>query len=65
MKMRNATFKQIDVTRATKGALAAGIVIREVIASKDGVRIICQDAARNSPSEPNLWDEVLNNGAEE
>jgi hypothetical protein len=36
-------FKQIDITRAIKGARAAGLEVREVIASEDGIRVICDD----------------------
>ena len=64
--MRSAGFKQIDITRAVKGALAAQIVIREVIASKDGVRIIIQQAGgRVAAGARNDWDEVLDDGKEE
>ncbi|MBL0375205.1 hypothetical protein JJB09_24625 [Rhizobium sp. KVB221] len=61
------TFKQIEVTRAVKGALAAGVVIREIIANKDGIRIISQAAGRldNLSIRENEWDEVLGNGEEE
>lgn len=37
---RTNSFKQADVTRAVKGAVAAGLIIREVVATKDGIRII-------------------------
>jgi hypothetical protein len=40
MARRAATFRQADVTRAVKGAQAAGLQVAEVIASKEGVRII-------------------------
>jgi hypothetical protein len=64
--MRSASFKQIDVTRAVKGALAAGVIVREVIAGKDGqVRIIFQDARGAPPAGANPWDEVLDDGAQE
>lgn len=64
-QLRNATFKQIDVTRAVKGALAAGIIVAEVIATKDGVRIISQ-AGRPAPlSGANPWDEVFDDASQE
>jgi hypothetical protein len=62
--MRSATFKQIDVTRAVKGAIAAGITVREVIATKDGVRIISHDGRGTPPAGNNPWDEVFEDGAE-
>ncbi len=57
MSNRPAPFTQADITRAAKGAAAAGLNVREIIATADGVRIICGDEKARKPS--NQWDEVL------
>lgn len=65
MSRRAASFMQSDVSRAINGALAAKLVVAEVVVSKDGVRIITVDGAkRAAPGTPaaNPWDEVLDDG---
>ncbi|MCT8989010.1 hypothetical protein NYR54_01700 [Chelativorans sp. SCAU2101] len=58
MANRPAPFTQADVTRAIKGALAAGVQVREVIATAEGVRIILtgNDNARKGDD----WDDIRN-----
>jgi hypothetical protein len=46
---RLTAFKQADVTRAVKGALAAGLTIARVIARPDGVEIIAAGSAQEPP----------------
>ena len=60
-----SNFKQIDVERAIKGALKAGMTIHEVIASKDGIRVVTHPSAAKSRPAANAWDEVMDDGAEE
>lgn len=59
-KSNRAGIRQADVARAVRGALQAGMDVREVIASKDCIRILCGSSA--SASSTNSWDEVLNDG---
>ncbi len=57
---RRPSFKQIDVTRAIRGARAAGVEVDRVEVLSDG-RMIVQ-IARNRPDSQgfaNEWDEVL------
>lgn len=58
MANRPAPYTQADVTRAVKGAIAAGLVVREVFANANGVRVIA-DNGKDTPSSENSWDEVL------
>jgi hypothetical protein len=56
-------FRQADVTRAVKGALAAGVEVREVLVDTDGkIRVIAGKleiiASGNSFEGPNEWDSV-------
>jgi hypothetical protein len=46
MANRPAPYTQADVTRAVKGALAAGVTVTEVHASVDGVRLIVGDGKK-------------------
>ena len=61
MSRRPATFRQTDVTRAVKGARAAGVEIAQVEIDKDG-RIIVVAAksteGSNNGGERNEWDAV-------
>jgi hypothetical protein len=53
-------FRQGDVTRAVKGALAAGVEVREVLVDTDGkIRVIAGKAPANSAYGPNPWDAEL------
>ncbi|WP_417709767.1 hypothetical protein [Roseibium aggregatum] len=58
MANRPAIVSKADVRRTVEGALAAGLRIREVIASAEGVRVICDNGS--APQEKgNSFDEVL------
>ncbi|GAJ94360.1 hypothetical protein RRH01S_08_00980 [Rhizobium rhizogenes NBRC 13257] len=59
-RARSPGIRQSDIARAIRGALQAGMEVREVIATKDGVRII--SGASGSASLSNSWDEVLGDG---
>ncbi len=58
-RSRAANIRQADVRRVVRGAMEAGLEVLEVIATKDGIRIVSGKAAANSS---NSWDEVLDNG---
>ena len=60
MAPRAAAFRQSDITRAVKGAQAAGLGVAEVIATKDSVRIIAVGGERDAREAVNPWDCVLN-----
>ena len=49
-----APFKQIDVTRAVKGTLAAGLLVAHMEINRDGNIIIVVD--NGSHSTVNDWD---------
>jgi hypothetical protein len=57
MGNRVAPFTQADVTRAVKGAVAAGLTVREVIATAQGVHVICGDDQKARSA--NTFDEAL------
>ena len=59
MPNRPASYTQTDVTRACKGTVAAGLKVKEVFASNDGVRVIIDDGVKKNTTA-NEWDEVLN-----
>lgn len=54
MTARPASFKQIDVTRAAKGALAAGLPVARMEIDRDGKIIIIVD--NGTPQTVNDWD---------
>lgn len=58
MANRPAPYTQADVTRAVKGAVAAGLKVREVIATAEGIRVICYEG-ENEKRQGSDWDEVL------
>lgn len=58
MANRAAPYTQADVTRAVKGAVAAGLKVREVIATAEGIRLICAEGNADKP-KANPWDEAL------
>jgi hypothetical protein len=60
---RAAAFKQSDITRALKGAQAAGMAVDRVEIGNDG-RIVLSTGLAASPeaSNDNPWDKVLPNG---
>ncbi|HKD25937.1 MAG TPA: hypothetical protein VKC66_08445 [Xanthobacteraceae bacterium] len=55
-------FRQGDITRAVKGAIAAGVEVREILVDTDGkIRVIARkpdDPARGHLEEANEWDSV-------
>jgi hypothetical protein len=57
-------FRQGDVTRAVKGAIAAGVEVREVLVDTDGrIRVIAGHGPVIAPdgtgaAEANEWDAV-------
>jgi hypothetical protein len=61
---RRTAFRQADVSRALKGASAAGIVISRIEIDQNGkiVLVATTEAAPGHPGNPaggNEWDEVL------
>lgn len=65
MSATTARFKQIDVERAIRGAQKAGMVVHEVIASQDGIRVVTYPTAAKARPAVNEWDEVLGDGTQE
>lgn len=58
MSNRSATFKQVDVTRAVKGAVAAGLAVGGFkIDARTGDIVVFIAGAGNAP-RVNEWDEV-------
>ena len=53
-----ARFTQADVTRAVKGAIAAGMEVTRVIIAPDGTIQICTEPALPI-APPNPWDDEL------
>lgn len=60
VRQRSAGIRQSDIARAIRGAMQAGMEVREVIATKNGIRIISGSAV--SATSSNSWDEVLDDG---
>jgi hypothetical protein len=60
MSRAPSIFKQRDITRAIKGAAAAGVNIAQIEIATDGriVIIISADAAQIEAVEENEWDRV-------
>lgn len=56
---RRAIFTQADITRAVKGAKAAGLTIARVIARPDGVEIFTADNAHEPPPAGDDLDREL------
>jgi hypothetical protein len=50
-----STFRQSDITRAIRGARAAGVDKVRVEITKDGKLVIIADG-EPEPKEPNEWD---------
>ena len=60
MANRPAPYTQADVKRAVKGAIEAGLTVREVVASAEGVRVICDDGKPEKTEESyNPWDKKV------
>lgn len=57
-KLRNTGIRQSDIARAIRGAMQAGMEIGEVIATRDGIRIVSKSTAPRIGSD-NSWDDVL------
>ncbi len=58
MANRPAQYTQADVTRAVKGAVAAGLKVREVVASRHGVRVIVDSGEDSSSKDASTWDDI-------
>lgn len=60
MARGSCTFKQIDVTRAVKGARAAGVDVARIKIGKDGTIQIETGKPTDEPDKPeiNEWDVV-------
>jgi hypothetical protein len=60
---RPCMFRQTDLTRALKGARAAGMGIARVEIEKDGKIVVVpgeqQKGSSESVTAPNEWDEVF------
>ena len=55
-----ATFKQADVTRALRGAVAAGVEVQRIEIDKTGKIVVVTGKPERVPvSNINDWDEVL------
>ena len=55
-----ATFKQADVTRALRGAVAAGVEVQRIEIDKTGKIVVITGRPERVPvSNINDWDEVL------
>jgi hypothetical protein len=56
-----STFRQNDLTRAVKGAVAAGVKIAQVEINKDGKIILIAENGDRQPIKPaseNEWDKI-------
>lgn len=51
-----AAFKQADVTRATKGVIAAGVLVGRVEIDRDGKIVVMAQDAANASKAANDWD---------
>ena len=59
MPNARATVKQIDVTRAVKGAVAAGLAVGRVEVDQRTGKIVIFSEGGQGGSTGNEWDEVL------
>jgi hypothetical protein len=57
-------FRQRDLTRAIKGARAAGIDVARIEIEKDGRIVLVFDEPAQSNDKLNPWDTVLNHAAD-
>lgn len=51
-----AQFKQIDVTRAIKGTLAAGLPVKRTEIDRTGKIVVIVDTGDPDDNEANDWD---------
>lgn len=51
-----AAFKQADVTRATKGVIAAGVPVGRIEIDRDGKIVITAQEAVSTTKAVNDWD---------
>lgn len=59
MPNRPVAVKQIDVTRAVKGAVAAGLIVGRVeVDQRTGKIVIFSDGGQGA-NNGNEWDEIL------
>lgn len=59
MPNRPAAIKQVDVTRAVKGAVAAGLAVGRVEVDQRNGKVIIWPAGAPDGTSGNEWDEVL------
>lgn len=59
MPNTRATVKQIDVTRAVKGAVAAGLAVARVEVDQRTGKIVIFPEGGQGGNTGNEWDEVL------
>ena len=60
---RGETLTQAEIARAIKAAQATGLVVVELVASKQGVRLITAEGrAAAEPVGNNPWDRFLDDG---
>lgn len=57
-KPRQSSIRQSEIARAIRGAMQAGMEIGEVIATRDGIRILSKSSAPRAGAD-NSWDDVL------
>ena len=63
MAPRAASFRQADITRAVKGALAAGLSVGRVEVGGDGrIVIVAAPEIDLQTRNGNPWDKVLTDG---
>ena len=54
--MARTRFTQADITRAFKGATAAGVVVQRVEIDPDGKVIVFPENGSGAPAGANDWD---------
>lgn len=59
MSNRSATFKQVDVTRAVKGAVAAGLVVGRIEIDQRTGKIVIFSAVAGPDDTANPCDRLL------
>lgn len=57
MANRAAVFKQVDVKRATKGVIDAGLKVARVEIDRDGRIVVYSGDASINARDSNDWDE--------